>query len=95
VLPFEGKAKLWGEEIYFPVPFQVQPENSREEVKIGEVGIWLEEPSLCIFFGKTPKSTDYKIFAYSPVNVIAKIEGDPKIFSKVRTGEKIRVSLEK
>jgi hypothetical protein len=29
--------------------------------------------------------------AYSPVNVFARIVGDPKIFSKVRDGEKIMV----
>mgnify|MGYP000396548727 CR=1 FL=1 len=95
ILPFEGKANLWGEEIYFKLPIEkMEPENPRKIVKEGEVAIWIEEPSLCIFFGKTPISKD-EIVAYSDVNVIGKIKGDYKIFKNVKRGEKIKVYLEK
>ncbi|MEO0263056.1 MAG: cyclophilin-like family protein [candidate division WOR-3 bacterium] len=95
ILPCEGKANLWGEEIYFKIPIEkIEPENPRKILKEGEVGIWIEEPSLCIFFGKTPISKKNEIVAYSDVNVIGKIEGDYKIFKKVKRGEKIKVYLE-
>jgi hypothetical protein len=95
ILPIEGKANLWGEEIYFKLPFdKIEPENPRKTVKEGEVAIWIEEPSLCIFFGKTPISKN-EIVAYSDVNVIGKIKGDYKIFKNVKKREKIKVYLEK
>ncbi len=94
ILPFEGKANLWGEEIYFKIPIEeIEPENPRRVLKEGEVGIWIEEPSLCIFFGKTPISKGNEIIAYSDVNVIGKIEGDFKVFKKIKRGEKIKVYL--
>ena len=90
-LPVEGKANLWGDEIYFRIPVEVEPENPRIIVKEGEVAIWIEEPSLCIFFGKTPVSTGDTIRAYSEVNVIGKVVGDCKVFKNVKPGELIRV----
>jgi len=72
---------------------KVEPENPRTVVKEGEIGIWIKEPSLCIFFGKTPMSTDSEIMAYSDVNVIGKVVGDHRIFKKVKNNEKIKVYL--
>ncbi len=96
ILPIEGKANLWGEEIYFKIPIdKIEPENPRQVVKEGEVAIWIEEPSLCIFFGKTPVSTGKEIKAYSDVNVIGRVIGDYMIFKKVKSGEKIRVLIQK
>ena len=95
LLPLEGKAKFWGEEIYFEIKdLEVESENPRKIVKEGEVGIWIEEPSLCIFFGKTPISKGNEIIPYSDVNVIGKIAGDYKIFKNVKKGEKIKIYLE-
>lgn len=54
MLPISARANLWGEEIYFKIPLKVRSENPRVVVKEGEIGIWIEDPSLCLFFGKTP-----------------------------------------
>ncbi|MEO0095926.1 MAG: cyclophilin-like fold protein [candidate division WOR-3 bacterium] len=92
ILPIEAKANLWGEEIYFKIPIdKIEPENPRQVVKEGEVAIWIEEPSLCIFFGKTPVSNDKEIRAYSDVNVIGRVKGDCKVFRKVKNGDEIKV----
>lgn len=92
ILPIEAKANLWGEEIYFKIPIdKIEPENPRQVVKEGEVAIWIEEPSLCIFFGKTPVSNDKEIRAYSDVNVIGRVKGDCKVFRKVKNGNEIKV----
>ncbi|MEO0128597.1 MAG: cyclophilin-like fold protein [candidate division WOR-3 bacterium] len=92
ILPIEAKANLWGEEIYFKIPIdKIEPENPRQVVKEGEIAIWIEEPSLCIFFGKTPVSNDKEIRAYSDVNVIGRVKGDCKVFRKVKNGDEIKV----
>jgi len=92
-LPVMANAQLWGEEIFFSISLKnIAKENSREVVRKGEVGIWVANPSFCIFFGRTPVSTEKEIRAYSPVNVIGKVKGvDPVIFKKVRSGEKITI----
>lgn len=92
ILPIEAKANLWGEEIYFKIPIdKIEPENPRQVLKEGEIAIWIEEPSLCIFFGKTPVSNDKEIRAYSDVNVIGRVKGDCKVFRKVKNGNEIKV----
>ena len=40
-----------------------------------EVATWVEGSSFCIFFGKTPVSTEDEFCAYSDVNVIGRIFG--------------------
>jgi hypothetical protein len=90
-LPIEGKASLWGEEIYFRVPVPVPKEKGRVKVEKGEIALWVESPSFCIFFGKTPASTEKEIRAFSDVNVIGKIEGDEGVFKNIKQGEVIRL----
>ena len=91
-LPIEGKATLWGEEIYFRVPVPVYKEKGRITVEKGEIALWVESPSFCIFFGKTPSSTEKEIRAFSDVNVIGKIEGDLDVFKNVSQGEVISIN---
>jgi hypothetical protein len=95
-LPFESEARLWGEEVYFSVPFSAPLENPKEEVDLGDVAYWPEEPSLCLFFGPTLSSPSPNVIKpYSPVNVVGKIIGDPKVLKKVREGERVRVIVVK
>lgn len=88
-LPINGKANRWGEEIYFSTPISLHEENSREEVAIGDVAYWPPGKAVCIFFGETPVSQHGEPRAYSPVNVFAKITGDPTVFKKVRDGDQV------
>jgi hypothetical protein len=90
-LPIEGKASFWGEEIHFRVPVPVSKEKSRVAVEKGEIALWVESPSFCIFFGKTPSSTEKEIRAFSDVNVIGKIEDDVEVFKNVKKGEVISI----
>ena len=93
-LPIEGKANLWGEEIYFAIPVKTGLEQeSREVVSTGELGYWPTGHAFCIFFGPTPASYGNEIRAASAVNVIGKVLSDPKTFRKVKDGAKI--TLEK
>jgi hypothetical protein len=90
-LPIEGKANRWGDEIYFGTPVSVGPEQAQQTVNIGDVAYWPPGKALCIFFGPTPASAGKEPRAASPVNVFAKIVGDPLIFRRVKDGDRIRV----
>ena len=93
-LPIESVAERWGDEVYFETPVSMGLENSQEVVNEGDVAFWPPGSSICIFFGPTPASrSPDEIRPASPVNVFGKVVGDPKVFKKVRTGDKIRVEL--
>jgi hypothetical protein len=91
-LPIEGRANLWGDEIYFNIPLTVEEENARPVVEKGEIALGVGNSLFCIFFGKTPASTEDSIRPANPVNVVGRIDGDPKIFKKVSRGERINIS---
>jgi hypothetical protein len=93
-LPFESSAERWGDEIYFKIPVKFTEENTQTVVKVGDVAYWPPGTSMCIFFGPTPVSEAGEPRAYSPVNVFGKVIGDPMIFKKIGSGEKIRVGRE-
>jgi uncharacterized protein len=88
-LPINARASTWGDEIYFPIPVHLGEEDAKEVVDLGEVGYWPPGNAFCIFFGRTPASHGDEIRPASPVNVFGKIEGDPKVFKKVRSGAAI------
>lgn len=92
ILPIQGITKLWGEEIYFSIPLRAILEpDAREDVEIGELGYWPEGPAFCIFFGPTPVSAGKNPRAYSPVNIIGRITGDPAALRNIPEGAKILV----
>ena len=90
-LPFETHVNTWGDEIYFSIPVNVGEENAQETVKAGDLGYWPPGNGFCIFFGPTPISRGDEIKPADPVNVFGRIKGNPKIFKKVKSGEKIRI----
>ena len=90
-LPIEARASTWGDEIYFSIPVDIKSENSKEVVELGDLAYWPPGNAFCIFFGKTPASRGNEIRPASAVNVFGKVEGDPKVFRKVRSGDSIRI----
>ncbi len=93
-LPIESTAYRWGDEVYFSTPVKAEEENAVETVEKGTVAFWPPGNALCIFWGPTPASRSLdEIRPASPVNILGKIIGDPTVFSKVKSGEKIRVEL--
>ena len=88
-LPIEGTANTWGEEIYFSIPVKAPVENPKSVVNMGDLGYWPPGNAFCIFFGKTPTSTETEIRPASPVCVVGKLCGNPKEFRKVEAGETI------
>jgi len=93
LLPIEGHANVWGDEIYFNIPLNLEVDaNARADVDVGELGYWPAGPAFCIFYGPTPVSTDERPRAYSPVNVFGKISGDATRLKGVANGAAVKVS---
>lgn len=90
-LPIEARANTWGDEVYFSIPVEVEEENSREVVQMGDLGYWPPGKAFCIFFGQTPASRGDEIRPASPVNVFGRVKGDAKVFKAVRGGEKVSI----
>jgi hypothetical protein len=91
-LPVRSRAMLWGEEVYFEVPFHHDAEpGARADVSVGDVAFWPEGDCLCLFFGRTPASSDASPRAASPVNVFARLTADPRALARVREGDEVEV----
>ena len=92
-LPIEGRANLWGDEIYFAIPVDAdQEEDARADVDVGELGYWPVGNAFCIFFGPTPVSSGNRPRAANPVNILGTIVGDATQFRVVKSGERVRLS---
>ncbi len=90
-LPIEARANSWGDEIYFSIPVEIGSENPKEVVEMGDLGYWPPGNAFCIFFGPTPASRGGEIRPASPVNVFGRVVGDPRVFKKVRSGERVTI----
>ncbi len=89
-LPIQGKANLWGDEIYYSTALRLKQEKARDVVDLGEIAYWPPGQAICIFFGTTPASRDGEIRAASPVNVVGRLENAEQL-KRVKQGEKVTV----
>jgi hypothetical protein len=90
-LPIEAKGQTWGDEIYFDIGVTAPPEQARDVVDVGDLAYWPPGQAFCIFFGRTPASRGDECRAASPVNVVGKIVGDTRMFTKVRSGSRVTI----
>lgn len=91
-LPIESTASTWGDEVYFEIPVSLAAEeDARDIVEKGDIAYWPQGECFCIFFGKTPASTDERPTAASKVNVFGKITTNSDIFRKINHGDSITV----
>jgi hypothetical protein len=92
MLPVQGQASVWGEEIYFEIPVYLDiAEDARETVDMGDLGYWPSGHAFCIFFGPTPISNGNEIRPASAVNVFGQITGDATVFTHVSSGADIKI----
>jgi uncharacterized protein len=92
VLPFSSRAQTWGDEVYFEAPFHTDIEHdARAEMQVGDVAFWPDGDAIAIFYGPTPASKGISPMAYSPCNIVGKVEGDPKQLRSVRQGTPLDV----
>ena len=92
-LPIDGRAQLWGEEIYFSVPRLVAEldESATVVVNVGDLGYWPTGRALCIFFGLTPGSVPGEIRPASAVNLVGRLREDPCCLKVVPEGAPVRI----
>lgn len=83
LLPVEGRAARWKEEIYFEIPVKMGDEKAKSTVESGAIAYWPMGNALCIFYGETQP--------YSPVNVMGKVTKNLHLFAQTGSGKKIRV----
>lgn len=83
VLPFQSRAEVWGQEIYFYAPVKLANEVPVTEVKLGDIAYWPEGHALCLFFGPTPLSTGNSIIPAAPITLVGKFDCKPDDFNKI------------
>ena len=92
VMPFEGRANIWGDEVYFDAPIEAETEpDAREVVDAGSVCFWVAGSALALLFGPTPASHGDECRLISKANVVGMIEGDPTVLASVSSGEVVSV----
>ena len=82
-LPLEGRAAIWKEEVYFEIPVKMGEEKAKGTVERGTIAFWPMGSAVCVFYGETQP--------YSPVNILGKITKNLELFSRVKSGVKIKL----
>ena len=89
VLPIDATGETWGDEIYFDIGLTVGLESPRDVVAVGDLGYWPPGRAFCIFLGPTPLSRGAEIRPASPVNLVGRIVGEPRVFKRVSAGTRV------
>lgn len=96
ILPIQGNANTWGNEIYFDIDISLpQSQDAVDEVEIGALAYWSPGRKFCFFFGKTPISDTEKPKAAGPVNVLGKVTGNDAIEKLKKVTQGTRIMIEK
>ncbi len=93
-LPIETAINTWGDEHYFAIPVQADPEpGASAAVDLGDLAYWPPGNAFCIFFGPTPASHGPDdIRAASAVNVIGSLRSTPVAeLRSIRSGARVRI----
>ena len=93
LIPLVGRARTWGDEIYFPIPLDREIENGKETVVKGDIGYWPPGRALCLFFGPTPMSAPGEIRPAGPVSVVGGMSGDLSALKNVKDGDDVKVEF--
>jgi hypothetical protein len=82
-LPIEGRAALWKEEVYFETPIKMGEEKAKGIVEKGTIAFWPMGSAICVFYGESQP--------YSPVSILGEVTKNLELFSRTKSGTKIRV----
>ncbi|MGM0365629.1 MAG: cyclophilin-like fold protein [Actinomycetota bacterium] len=95
ILPVKSEAQVWGNEIYFSIPLEHELEQGEEILEVGDIAYWPPGNAFCIFFGRTPASTDRKPRAAGPVTVLGHISDSKDVgrLKKIKQGDPVELKL--
>lgn len=93
-LPHTAQANTWGEEVYFTLPVETElAPDATDVVDPGTLCYWVQGTSLALPYGPTPASQGGECRLVTAVNILGKLEGDPRVLSSIGDGTSVRVSL--
>ncbi|MFV0447883.1 MAG: cyclophilin-like fold protein [Vibrio sp.] len=93
-LPIKGRARRWGNEVYFPIPLLIDEcMDAKTEVEIGDLAYWPPGQAFCMFFGNTPSSNSNKPVAASPVNVFGSLLDLPNQLFDIKDNAQVEIFL--
>lgn len=91
-VPLESRVSRWGDEIYFPVPVEVEATSLTRDVEAGDVAFWHEGQSLAVFFGPTPLSDGDKPVPADDVEPVGRVRTGLDQLSDFDAGQAIKIS---
>lgn len=93
VLPIEGRANCWGDEIYFSIGLQLDLEDdATDSMPVGSLAYWPPGSAFCILFGSTPASgQDGEPRLASDGNLLGTVFGDATAFRAVSDGTVVTI----
>jgi len=92
-LPAEIGMSRWGDEFYGGCSARVQEDDTvRDLYEAGEVAFWPPGNAFCIFFGRTPASSDSRPRMASPGVPLGKITGDAAALKKLGSSAKAKLA---
>ena len=91
-LPIRSRASTWGEEVYFDTGVEAGLEpDAAQVVDPGTVCFWVEGRSLALPYGPTPASHGDECRLVTEVNLLGRLEEDPRVLAGIRDGVEITV----
>ena len=91
-LPIRSRASTWGEEVYFDTEVETALEaDATDVVDPGTVCFWVEGRSLALPYGPTPASRGDECRLVTEVNLLGRLEEDPRVLAAVQPGMEITV----
>jgi sulfofructose kinase len=93
-LPVDVRLSRWGEEYYGSIGVDLPDDpKARDLMEVGELAYWAPGQAFCIFFGRTPASTDSRPRAASEVFPLGKIKGDTQALKGLGSSVSCKLSV--
>jgi hypothetical protein len=86
ILPLDGEAIKWQEEVYFTIPLVTEYENPSSTSERGDISYWPPGYAFCIFFGASQPASE--------VNHIGRIIENLDLFREVSEGDNLLLKKE-
>lgn len=83
ILPLDGEALEWKEEVYFTIPLITEYENPSPTSEKGDLSYWPPGYAFCIFYGTSQPASE--------VNHVGRITANLDLFTEVAEGDTLLV----